>query len=180
MIFATIIVFKRPPQLTGDLTMTRKLAVAIGFTAVVLALSVGSVSATATSTGVCSELPTQLQSLCTGPGVTCVKHPDAHSRWEAVLATEPTMAQAEKWATLATTRGFGSMHIEKDVHCSNGNGVYEVAQARFLKFRRRTRRRGQSAGCRLCQRALRRQLETAQLGPRRSLGSYLPMYLFRR
>ena len=61
-----------------------------------------------------------------------MKHSDAHSRWEAVLATEPTLAGAEKQAKLATARGFGSMHIEKDVQCSNGYGVYEVAQARFL------------------------------------------------
>ena len=66
--------------------------------------------------------------------MTCVKKSDAHARWEAVLATEPTMAQAEKWAKLASARGFGSMHIEQDAHCSNGYGVYEVAQARFLSF----------------------------------------------
>ena len=114
--------------------MTGKLAVACGFTsALLLAISVGSVSAgTTASTGVCRELPAQLQSLCTGPGVTCVTKDDDHSRWEAVLATEPTMAQAEKMAKLASARGFGSMHIEKDVQCSNGYGVYEVAQARFL------------------------------------------------
>ena len=114
--------------------MRGKLAVAVGFTvAIVVALAVGSpVSGAATSANVCRELPAQLQSLCTGPGVTCVTKDDDHSRWEAVLATEPTMAQAEKMAKLASARGFGSMHIEKDVRCSNGYGVYEVEQAGFL------------------------------------------------
>ena len=113
--------------------MASRPAVAVGFTAaLVLAVSVGSTSASTTSTGVCHELPSRLQTLCTGPGVTCATKSDAHSRWEAVLATEPTNAQAENMAKLATARGFGSMHIETDGRCSNGNGVYEVAQARFL------------------------------------------------
>jgi hypothetical protein len=64
--------------------------------------------------------------------VTCTTLEDAHSRWEAVLATEPTMARAEKMAKAATAAGFGAMHIEKDVQCSNGYGVYEVAKSRFL------------------------------------------------
>jgi hypothetical protein len=111
----------------------RVAAVLVVAVAAVAALGAGTVLATtAQSASVrCGELPAQLRSLCDGAGVTCVTNEDAHARWEAVFATEPTMAHAEAKARLASVRGFGAMHIEKDVQCSNGFGVYEVSQARF-------------------------------------------------
>ena len=39
----------------------------------------------------CAELAPSLRSKCEGPGVTCTTQSDAHSRWEAVLGTEPTL-----------------------------------------------------------------------------------------
>ena len=112
--------------------MLGRLLLAIGaLSAAFVVAGAGSSFGAVRSGDVCRELPAQFRSLCTGPGVTCTTLSDAHSRWEAVLATEPTMAHAEKMAQAATAAGFGAMHIEKDVQCSNGYGVYEVAQARF-------------------------------------------------
>jgi len=78
------------------------------------------------------ELPAKLRSACDGPGVTCVASSDHHSRWDTVLATEPIMANAQTKAAVAVACGFGTMNIEKDVQCSNGARVYEVARARFM------------------------------------------------
>jgi hypothetical protein len=100
----------------------------------VAAFGAGSLSAATlvSSASRCGELPAQFRSLCEGAGVTCLVREDAHSRWEAVFATEPTMAKAENKARLAVARGFGAAKIEKDVQCSNGYGVYEVVRARFM------------------------------------------------
>lgn len=108
-------------------------AVLVVAVAALAGLGAGTVRASIAPTAArCGELPAKLRSLCDGAGVTCVTTPDDHGRWEAVFATEPTMAHAEAEARLASARGFGDLHIEKDVQCSNGYGVYEVSQARFL------------------------------------------------
>jgi hypothetical protein len=115
-----------------EMEMLGRLVVAFGvLSAALVVAGAGSSFGAVRSGDVCRELPAQFRSLCTGPGVTCTTLSDAHSRWEAVLATEPTMAHAENMANAATAAGFGAMHIEKDVQCTNGYGVYEVAQARF-------------------------------------------------
>jgi hypothetical protein len=93
---------------------------------------VGAAAASARTTGnPCGELPAPGRSLCVGPGVHCIVKPDAHRRWETVIGTEPTKAHAEATAKKAIAKGFGPIGIEADVRCSNGNGVYEVARARF-------------------------------------------------
>ena len=106
----------------------------VAMVVVTIAASAATVTTRAASSATphCGELPTKLRSLCEGPGVTCVKHEDSHSRWEAVFATEAFMSNAKKAAKRAADLGFGKMAIEVDVKCSNGAGVYEVARARFL------------------------------------------------
>jgi hypothetical protein len=87
--------------------------------------------ASAARPDVCHELPAKLQSLCGGPDVTCTPLADAHARWEAVFATEPTMARAQTRLARAQAAGFAPVRIEHDTTCSNGYGVYEVATSRF-------------------------------------------------
>ena len=79
----------------------------------------------------CGELPAALRSACVGPGVTCSVKADAHERWEAVFATEATLAHAEVSLALARKRGLDPAGIETDVRCSNGAGVYEVGKPGF-------------------------------------------------
>jgi hypothetical protein len=79
----------------------------------------------------CAELPKSLQSQCTGKGVTCVARKDHHERWEAVFATEPRKTTATARMAAVKAKGFSKVHVEADVKCSNGAGVYEVAWSRF-------------------------------------------------
>jgi hypothetical protein len=110
----------------------RKVATSIVVVAAVAAFSAMAVSAATRSVTVrCAELPASLRSACAGPGVTCKVKPDDHGHWEAVYATEPTMAKAQKMLELAKARGFHDLDIETDVQCSNGAGVYEVGKASF-------------------------------------------------
>jgi hypothetical protein len=74
----------------------------------------------------CSELLPHSRHLCEGPGVTCSSKPDDHVRWEAVFATEPTLAGADQWRRTAENVFSEVLKIEGDVRCSNGYGVYEV------------------------------------------------------
>jgi hypothetical protein len=100
------------------------------------ALAAGALTAGATKLSAaaprCGELPASLRHACDGKNVTCKAKPDDHRRWEAVIATEPTMGHARDQLRRALAKGFGTLHIEVDVRCSNGAGVYEVSQARFL------------------------------------------------
>jgi hypothetical protein len=107
------------------------LLAAMGAFLVAVALTAGATRLSAAAPR-CGELPTSLRHACDGRDVTCTANPDRHSRWEAVLATEPTMGHAKDQLKRAVAKGFGTMHIEIDVRCSNGAGVYEVSQARFL------------------------------------------------
>jgi len=101
------------------------LAAAVGVVVIAPGLS------SAQTPRVCGELPKSLRSLCGGPGVTCTPLEDETAHWEAVFATEPTKARAQKWLARAKAHGFNPVKIEADTTCSNGYGVYEVATARF-------------------------------------------------
>jgi hypothetical protein len=111
----------------------RRVAMVIGVALCCLAAGAGAAAARTTANP-CTELPAGARSVCEGPDVHCTVKEDAHKRWETVFGIESTMVKAQGIKKRALALGYGPVGIEADVRCSNGHGVYEVAQNRFRSF----------------------------------------------